>query len=130
MIQKLNMPRKNNIENHKNNNTEEIKKNQNMSPNKKTLKRKKDHKNQREITYKIFYNNKKFLNKMMDFNKVNQEAVKEVVVDTKKDTTPKKLMMIKALMIKAVTQIKTENMVIQQIKHLVAEKSINLNIDV
>lgn len=124
------MPRKNNIENHKNNNTEEIKKNQNMSPNKKTLKSKKDHKNQREITYKIFYNNKKFLNKMMDFNKVNQEAVKEVVVDTKKDTTPKKLMMIKALMIKAVTQIKTENMVIQQIKHLEAEKSINLNIDV
>lgn len=124
------MPRKNNIENHKNNNTEQIKKNQNMFPNKKTLKSKKDHKNQREITYKIFYNNKKFLNKMMDFNKVNQEAVKEVVVDTKKDTTPKKLMMIKALMIKAVTQIKTENMVIQQIKHLVAEKSINLNIDV
>jgi hypothetical protein len=130
MIQKLNMHLKNNIENHKNNNTEEIKKNQNMFPNKKTLKRKKDHKNQKEITYKIFYNNKKFLNKMMDFNKVNQEAVKEVVVDTKKDTTPKKLMMIKALMIKAVTQIKTENMVIQQIKHLEAEKSINLNIDV
>lgn len=121
---------KNNIENHKNNNTEEIKKNQNMFPNKKTLKRKKDHKDQKETTYKIFYNNKKFLNKMMDFNKVNQEAVKEVVVDTKKDTTPKKLMMIKALMIKAVTQIKTENMVIQQIKHLEAEKSINLNIDV
>lgn len=121
---------KNNIKNHKNNNTEQIKKNQNMFPNKEILKIKKDHKNQREITYKIFYNNKKFLNKMMDFNKVNQEAVKEVVVDTKKDTTLKKLMMIKALMIKAVTQIKTENMVIQQIKHLVAEKSINLNIDV
>lgn len=58
-----------------------------------------------------------------------EEVVRVVEVDTKKDTIHKKLMMIKVTMIKDVIQTKTDNMVTQQIKHLEVVKSTKLNTD-